>query len=330
MHNWLQEVWYDDIPSGIVLRPLSGLFGVLVALRRSLYKHGVLPSYGVGLPVVVIGNLTVGGSGKTPFTLWLAKELRQLGITPGIVLRGYGAREQQARLVTRASSYEEVGDEALLLARRSGCPVAVGTDRVAAARLLVEQGVDLILADDGLQHLRLKRHFEIVVIDGQRRFGNGRLLPAGPLRESVERLRSVNAVVVNGAAGRDNELSFALRADEASSLISSATRPLKDFVMTPVHAVAGIGNPERFFRMLESFGLDIMRHAFPDHHAFRREEVKFTDDLPVLMTEKDAMRCERFAGPEHWSVPVTAQMAPQDAQRLRDSVFALLTRRTRR
>jgi tetraacyldisaccharide 4'-kinase len=277
-----------------------------------------------------VGNLTVGGSGKTPLTLWLAGELRKRDIKVGIVLRGYGGRAQQPGLVARHSSAEDVGDEALLLARRSGCPVAVGRDRVAAARLLVEQGVELILADDGLQHLRLKRDLEIVVVDGERRFGNGRLLPAGPLREPVGRLKTVDVVVVNGARGEAGELSYVLQSTDALSLISNTSRPLKEFGMTPVHAVAGIGNPERFFRMLEGHGLQVMRHPFADHHAFQSEELKFTDDLPVLMTEKDAVKCSRFAGPEHWCVPVEAVMQPPQAQRLMGSVLALLSGRTRR
>ncbi len=329
MHEWLQKVWYAGAPSGAILRPLSVLFGAVVRLRRWLYARGLLHSYAVGRPVVVIGNLTVGGSGKTPLTLWFAEELRNRGVKVGIVMRGYraGGGDAQPRLVTADSRHEEVGDEAVLLARRSGCAVAVGADRVAAARLLVERGVDLILADDGLQHLALRRQAQIVVVDGERRFGNGRLLPAGPLREPVARLQTADAVVINGAVRRRGELGFSLRPGEAISLVGGAARAVEEFRATPVHAVAGIGNPERFFRMLEDRGLQVIRHPFPDHHALQLAEIKFADDLPVLMTEKDAVRCERFSGPEHWYVPVEAAVDPGDAQRLLALPLALVVPR---
>lgn len=193
MHDWLQRVWYGGARSGLVLVPLSWLFGLLVATRRWLYRIGFLRTHRAAVPVVVVGNLTVGGTGKTPLAVWLATRLRERGVRPGIVLRGYGREGGEAQLVLAGSSAASVGDEALVLARRCDCPVAVGADRVAAARLLTE--VEVIIADDGLQHLRLARDVEIGVVDGMRGFGNGRLLPAGPLREARRRLQSVDAVV---------------------------------------------------------------------------------------------------------------------------------------
>jgi tetraacyldisaccharide 4'-kinase len=330
MHNWLQDVWYGEDSSGLLLRPLSWLFGRLVALRHWLYRRGVLRSEAVGRPVVVVGNLTVGGSGKTPATLWLAGQLRERAVKVGIVMRGYRSGNTRPRLVGRDASYKEVGDEAVLLARRSGAPVAVGADRVAAARLLVGEGVDLIIADDGLQHRALKRDFEIVVIDGERRFGNGRLLPAGPLREPVERLREVDAVVVNGAAGRQGEIAMRLRPGPARAVTGEASQPLSAFAGAEVHAVAAIGNPERFFRLLETLGMRVIRHPFPDHHPLQRADIEFADALAVLMTEKDAVKCEGFAGPRHWYVPVEADIDPAQGARLLDSVLALLAGGARR
>ncbi len=324
MHDWLLDVWYSDEPTGVVLRPFSWLFGWLVALRRWLYARGVLRSHEVGVPVVVVGNLTVGGSGKTPLTLWLVERLRGRGVKVGIVLRGYRSGNAQARLVDVGATYEDAGDEALLLARRGGCPVAVGADRVAAARLLTEQGVELIVADDGLQHLALKRNFEIVVIDGERRFGNGRLLPAGPLREPLERLRTVDAVVVNGGMGRQGEISLGLQPGTARPLVGGASQTLDGFAGQTVHAVAGIGNPGRFFRLLEGCGLQVIRHAHPDHHPLSRADIEFADGHPVLMTEKDAVKCERFAGTQHWYVPVEAQVEAGEGRPLLESVLALL------
>jgi tetraacyldisaccharide 4'-kinase len=336
MHDWLQDVWYDDAPSGVALRPLSWLFGHLVALRHWLYRCGLLRSHDAGRPVVVVGNLTVGGSGKTPLTLWLVERLRERGVKVGIVLRGYGRGERRPRLVNAADAYQDVGDEALLLARRGGCPVAVGADRVAAARLLAGQDVDLIVADDGLQHLALKRDFEIVVIDGARRFGNARLLPAGPLREPVTRLGSVDAVVVNGASGRAGEMTMTLRLGAARPVRREAgrgdatSRPLSDFTGRPVHAVAGIGYPQRFFSALADGGLEVIAHPFPDHHPFSPGDLAFSEPsgpggaLPVLMTEKDAVKCERFATARHWYVSVEARLDAGRGGWLVESVLALL------
>ena len=315
LYRWLQRVWYANAASGVVLRPLAWLFGALVRLRQEAYRRGWVRSFSVSKPVIVIGNITVGGTGKTPLTLWLARQLRQRGLRPGIVLRGYGGRSRVARRVTASAGANEVGDEAALLAARSDCPVAVGADRVAAARLL-EAEVDLILADDGLQHLRLRRDLEIVVIDGERHFGNQRLLPAGPLREPLTRLETVDAVVVNGGSDGIGGLRMTLTGSEGVALVAKEHRLLRSFVPGPVHAVAAIGNPERFFALLRQQGLNLIPHSLPDHHAFERADLEFGDSLPVLMTEKDAVKCARFAEARYWYVPVEVVFSQEDADQL--------------
>ena len=281
------------------------MFRLVAALRRMAYHSGLLASERVAAPVVVIGNITVGGAGKTPLVIWAANHLRLLGFRPGIVSRGYGGKAAQwPQLVRRETDPAMVGDEAVLIARRSGCPVAVGPDRAAAARtLLSKRDCDLILSDDGLQHYALERDMEIAVVDAGRGFGNGLLLPAGPLREGPWRLDQVDMVVVNGG-GEGGAYAMRTRADHAVNLVSGESRPLKDFTQSEVHAVAGIGHPERFFSLLETSGLHLERHPFADHHGFREGELAFGDELPVLMTEKDAVKCERFARPGWWYVPL--------------------------
>ncbi len=326
MEQQLTELWYRERAPALPLRPLARLYGALVALRRRMYRAGWAHSRAAGRPVVVVGNLTVGGTGKTPLTLWLAQALLAQGLRVGIVARGYGSRSGRGpRRVEPSSSWQDVGDEPLLLARRSGCPTVVGSDRLAAARALVGMGVEIILADDGLQHLRLARDCEIVVVDGARGFGNGRLLPAGPLREPTARLRTVDAIVVNGsmahrslaALAPGQVLAMQLEAREVVSVDERRRRPLSSFGGQRVHAVAGIGNPQRFFSELRGQGIDLIEHPFPDHHALTPRELAFGDSLPVLMTEKDAVKCAASSADARlWYVPVTAQLAPRDAQQL--------------
>ena len=331
MERALTELWYREHAGPSLLQPLAWAYGGLVALRRRAYATGWARSAGAGRPVVVVGNLTVGGTGKTPLTIWLARALRAAGLRVGIVARGYGSRAGHGpRRVALDSLWQEVGDEPLILARRSACPTVVGIDRLAAARLLAGDGVDVILADDGLQHLRLARDCEIVVIDGARGIGNGRLLPAGPLREPATRLRQVDAVVVNGAMTRGSlapllpgvVLGMQLEATEVVSLDERLRRPLASFNGQRVHAVAGIGNPERFFSELRAHGLEVIEHAFPDHHPLTAAQVAFADTLPVLMTEKDAVKSRSSANPRLWYVPVTAQLTAHDAHELLTRVLA--------
>ena len=314
--------WYEPDPLGALLAPLGWVVALFAILRRAVYRAGMRRSWQVGCPVVVVGNLSVGGTGKTPLVIAVAKLLSRRGLRVGVVCRGYaGSASRWPRQVRPDSNPERVGDEAVLLARRTGCPVAAGPNRIAAARILVRRAkCDVILSDDGLQHLRLARDVEIVVVDGVRRHGNGRCLPAGPLREPLVRLASVDLVVVNGDA-RPGELEMQLVAGDAVSLTDAGvTRPLESFRGAPVHAVCAIGHAERFFRTLESHGLTITRHAFPDHHPFSEPEIDFGDGAPVLMTEKDAVKCERFAGVRHWYVPVEAALSDELEARLLESL----------
>jgi len=290
---------------------VSLVFGLLVALRGAAYRLRLLRGTHPGIPVIVVGNLLVGGSGKTPLVLWIVERLRQAGWRPGIVSRGYGGATSAPREATIASDPLEVGDEPILLARRSGCPVWVAPERIAACRALREQHpeCDLIVSDDGLQHYAMARDLEICVLDA-RGFGNGLLLPAGPLREPRSRLRSVSAVVLHGSEAARG-YAMRLEGDRLVRLTDARdVRPAKDFAGQPVHAVAGIGDPKRFFVHLGRLGLKIVPHPFPDHHAFRPEEIDFGDELPVVMTEKDAVKCKRFAKPQQWLLPVRAVLDP--------------------
>lgn len=304
--------WYRKSLWLWLLWPLSVLFCLLVLLRRWLYRIGVLRSEKLAVPVIVVGNITVGGSGKTPLVLWLAEFLRQRGYRPGLISRGYGGKPASWPQTVRSDSDpREVGDEALLLARRSGCPMVVGPDRVGAARqLLVEHDVNVILSDDGMQHYRLARDIEIAVLDGERRLANGLCLPAGPLREPGSRLKSVDFVVTNGCAG-EGEWAMQLDAGEAVALAGGERKHISAFSDSRVHAVAGIGNPKRFFDTLRAFGLAPIEHAFPDHHPYRKGELDFSDNSPVLMTEKDAVKYFDYAGNQHWYLPVNARLSDE-------------------
>ena len=297
-----------------LLWPASLVFGLVVLSRKLLYKAGVLKSRGTGVPVIVVGNLCVGGAGKTPLVLWIADFLKRSGRRPGIVSRGYGglvAQGKEARAATIASDPAEVGDEPMLLARRSGCPVWVAADRVLAATTLRRENpeVDVIIADDGLQHYALRRDLEICVVDAHG-LGNRWLLPAGPLREPLSRLRSVDAVVAHGAAAA-GRFRMTLHGENLVNLSNASDmRPLKAFAGQEVHAVAGIGDPKRFFLQLAGAGLKIVPHPFPDHHAFDAADLAFGDSAPVVMTEKDAVKCRRIAQAHHWVLPVDAAPDP--------------------
>lgn len=304
--RWLLRRWYGGLAPGLGLRLLACCYRVVLALREWAYRVGLGRSRRLPVPVVVVGNLVAGGSGKTPLVIALARHLASRGWRPGIVSRGYGRRSRQPLRVDPEGDPREVGDEPLLIARRTGLPVFVDRDRVAAARRLIAAGCNLILADDGLQHRRLARDVEFEVIDGERRYGNGRLLPAGPLREPAG--RAVDFRVVNGGVAAAGEWPMRLRLGDASALAGGAQRPLSEFAGRLVHAVAGIGNPARFFSALRAAGLDPVGHPFPDHHAFRPEDLRFEPPSPLLMTEKDAVKCRHLGLVDAWSVAVDAEL----------------------
>ncbi len=286
---------------------MSVAYGAVSGSRRYLYAKRLRRSTRLSRPVVIVGNLTVGGTGKTPLVCWLVARLAERGLKPGVVTRGYGGSTRDVRVVEASDDPRVVGDEPILLVRRTGVPVAVGRDRPAAAQLLVGAGCDVIVSDDGLQHYPLARDCEVVVIDGDRRFGNGWLLPAGPLRETRSRLAVADAIVVNGGrALLEGALSMRLEAKSAVALQGGHTTPLQAFAGRQVHAVAGIGNPERFFNMLRAYGIEVSGRALADHARLRREDIDFGDEKPVLMTEKDAVKCARVADERHWYVPVNA------------------------
>ncbi|THF66120.1 tetraacyldisaccharide 4'-kinase [Pseudothauera nasutitermitis] len=318
--------WATRNARSAALLPLAALFGVLAGLRRRLYRSGLLKAERLPVPVIVVGNIAVGGSGKTPVAHWLAGQLRAAGRRPGIVSRGYGGRVEGCALVPADGDPGLYGDEPVLLARLTGCPVAVGADRPAAARALLaaHPECDVIVCDDGLQHYRLARDVELAVVD-EATLGNRWRLPSGPLREGLERLREVDAVFAHGA------LSPALQA----RLEGCAVYPLRlggarfraldgsgrevgaeHFHGQRVHALAGIGRPQRFFEHLRALGLEVDGQAFPDHHHFLPADLAPDDGRPRVMTSKDAVKCAAFAPANCWELPVVAEIPPDAAQRI--------------
>jgi tetraacyldisaccharide 4'-kinase len=306
----------------VPLLPVSWLFRLVVGLRRGLYRVGVMRSFRLPVPVIVIGNLTVGGSGKTPLVLWLAERLRQAGWRPGIISRGYGGAAQGVQAVDADCGPSLVGDEPLLLARRSAVPVFIGRDRAAAGQALLAAHPDcnVIVSDDGLQHYRLRRSVEIAVFDA-RGAGNTRLLPAGPLREPLQRLSSATAVVWNGVALAPNQTDptgnaltlpqFSMRlVGRLFFALADAQRrcAAEDLRGKRLYAIAGIGDPSRFFAQLDALGLEFEAHPFPDHHVYCTADLGFASDGVLLMTEKDAVKCAPLISREAWVLPVDAQI----------------------
>lgn len=307
--------WYGHARVPIHAQILSKAYGGVVGVRNALYRRGWLRVQRAGVPVIVVGNFTAGGSGKTPLVIALVKHLRAAGWTPGVASRGYGRDEAGTpRWVDASSDPRTHGDEAVLIARRSDAMVRVDADRVAAARALTAAGCDIVVCDDGLQHLRLHRDIAIEVIDATRRYGNGRLLPAGPLRELPNSAKPVDFKVINhGTVGEWPESAMGewpLRQvfGHPFPLNGHRARPFSDFVGRRVHAVAGIGHPDRFFDLLRAQGLGVLPHAFPDHHDYVAEDLHFSSELPVFMTEKDAVKCARFAPADSWCVAIEARL----------------------
>jgi tetraacyldisaccharide 4'-kinase len=321
--HWLEAYWYRLSPLHLALWPLSILFGALAAVRRRLYRAGLLASTQIRVPVIVVGNINAGGTGKTPCVIWLAQCLLDHGFRPGIVTRGYGGSARNPQRAAPDSDPGACGDEAVLLARRSSCPVWVARSRVAAAQALLAAHPDcnIIISDDGLQHYAMKRDFELVVLDGERGCGNGMLLPAGPLREPVRRLAEVDALIINSGALFPLETlpsgvpTFDMRLD--GDTFYALRDPHREvgpghFASQPVRAVAAIGNPQRFFNRLHDLGISFTARAFPDHHAYTPADCAFGADTAVIMTEKDAVKCERLAGNNDnwWALRVNAAVDP--------------------
>jgi tetraacyldisaccharide 4'-kinase len=305
------KFWYRRGLLAWLLWPVSLVFSIAVMVRKVLYKVRIFKSAHPGIPVIVVGNITVGGSGKTPLVIWIAEELKKSGWTPGIISRGYGVKVDLPRAATVASDAAEVGDEPVLIARRTGCAVWVGPDRIAVAAALraAHPEVDVLVLDDGLQHYAMRRDIEIAVADA-RGLGNGFLLPAGPLREPRWRLRTVDAVVAHGGAG-PRDFSMALVGEEVHRMTDARERrALKAFAGERVHAAAGIGDPNRFFVHVGRSGAKVIPHPFPDHHAFGARDLEFGDGLPVILTEKDAVKLRAAARPEWWVLPVSARLDP--------------------
>ena len=312
--------WFSDEPAPLWARVLSGVYAGLTDVRAALFRRGVLRRVAVPVPVIVVGNLIAGGSGKTPLVIALVERLRSAGWTPGVATRGYG-RDQpsEALWVERDTDPGIGGDEPVLVARRTGAKVRADRDRAEAALALVAEGCDIVVCDDGLQHYRLRRDIEIEVIDGRRRYGNGRLLPAGPLREPVARAAHCDFHVVNLPAEDDGETDgvtqagfgewpMRVRTQQALPMLGGRARPLSALAGQRVHAVAGIGDPQRFFGSLRTHGIAVVPHAFGDHHRYEAADFQFGSDLPVLMPEKDAVTCVPFASERHFSVPADAEL----------------------
>lgn len=310
--------WYQKSIWGWLLAPFALLFWAISAVRRVAYRFGILTSWKAPVPVVVIGNLSVGGNGKTPFTIWLARRLQQQGLKVGVISRGYVPGNNEVRnypqLVNPNSNPAEVGDEPVLIARHSTAKMAISPNRRQSIELLHKAyHIDVILSDDGLQHYALQRDIEIVVVDGQRRFGNGWLMPVGPLRELPSRLKKVNAVVCNGGEAQSNEIQMRLQAKVAVNLLTQEERLLTDFGSTQIVAMAAIGNPQRFFNMLKNMQLTIAKQkAFADHAKLSADKLNslVKADQALFMTEKDAVKCGQFARENWWYVPVEAELDP--------------------
>lgn len=312
LSRWLQQAWYEGHPLLNLLTPLEGLYRKVVARQRQQFLSGEKAVYRAPVPVLVVGNITVGGTGKTPTILWLIERCRQLGLRVGVVSRGYGAKPPSYPWrVTADGNAAECGDEPLMLVQRSGVPLMIDPNRPRAAQaLLAEEPLDILLSDDGLQHHALGRDLELVVIDHARGLGNGRCLPAGPLREPLERLHDVDACLLNGALQDDaSGYAMQLRPTMLVNVRSGQRVALSHFASgQTLHAVAGIGNPERFFTTLEGLHWRPIRHAFADHAIYIAASLP-ADELPLVMTEKDAVKCRAFARDNWWYLAVDAELS---------------------
>ncbi|MFU0883012.1 tetraacyldisaccharide 4'-kinase [Kluyvera cryocrescens] len=325
----IARIWSGESPLWRLLLPLSWLYGLVSGIIRLCYQLGLKKAWRAPCPVVVVGNLTAGGNGKTPVVIWLVEQLQRQGIRVGVVSRGYGGKAESYPLLLDANSTTaQAGDEPVLIFQRTGAPVAVSPVRVDAVKaLLAAHDLQLIVTDDGLQHYRLARDKEIVVIDGVRRFGNGWWLPAGPMRERASRLSSVDARIVNGGEAQAGEIPMTLRPGEAVNLLTHERRQVSD--LHNVVAMAGIGHPPRFFATLNECGLQPVRTvALADHKALTEADVQALVEpgQQLIMTEKDAVKCRRFAQENWWYLPVDAVLSGDRAQTLLQDLITLARR----
>jgi len=307
----LDEIWYKDHFVGTWLSGLSFLYIDIVKFRRKMYQKGHKKVTKLAVTVIIVGNITVGGTGKTPLVIYLVEKLKAEGFKPGVISRGYGGQaETWPQVVTADSKPSLIGDEPLLIAQQANCPVAVGPIRADSAKLLLDNNdCDVIISDDGLQHYALHRDIEICVVDGVRRFGNNFYLPSGPLREPQERLKEVDFVVCNGGEPEEGEILMLLEGGFAINMQTKERKSLAEFKgQTGCHAFAGIGNPQRFFDLLAKAGMECATHSFPDHYAYVAKDIQFKDAQAILMTEKDAVKCADIATDQHWYVPVQAKL----------------------
>ncbi|WP_426360206.1 tetraacyldisaccharide 4'-kinase [Pseudocolwellia sp. HL-MZ19] len=336
----IEKVWFKQHQAKWLLVPLllpiTLLFYVLTGLRRLFYRLGLFKSFKVSAPVIVVGNIGIGGNGKTPVAIFLIEQCQKMGLKAGVVSRGYGGKAPHyPYLLNENSTANEAGDEPVLIYNRCNVPVVVGSDRVAAAELLIQQGCNIIIADDGLQHYRLARDIELIIVDAKREFGNGLLLPAGPLREGRWRLNSVDYVISNGALKpescinlADNHLEMILCPQFVCNVKTGEKISLQIFIKAnnTVNAMAGIGDPERFFTTLrqQNFALN-NAVGFVDHHHFTVTDLtQFSAEVPLLMTEKDAVKCQGFAQEHWWYVPVGAEFSEQAVKPLLDRISELV------
>ncbi|MGL6116804.1 tetraacyldisaccharide 4'-kinase [Plesiomonas sp.] len=324
----IERLWFSRSRWCWLLLPLSGVFALISAARRSAFRLGWKKSWRAPVPVVVVGNITVGGNGKTPMVIWLVEQLQARGFRPAVVSRGYGGQATQYPLLLNEHTLAtQAGDEPVLIYQRTGAPVAVDPNRSRAVQaLLAEHSVDVIITDDGLQHYALARDVEIVIVDGQRRFGNGFLLPAGPLREGVSRLKSVDAVIVNGGDAQPNEIPMQLQAHCAVNLLTGEQRAVDALPATV--AMAGIGHPPRFFATLQTLGATPIRCvAFADHQAYSQQQLAAltSGEQVLLMTEKDAVKCRHFIQPNWWYLPVQAQLPETEGNALLAHITAQIS-----
>ena len=324
----LQYYWYQSSIFLWLLLPVSWLYCLIIFVRRKLYQLNIKRSYDCEIPVIVIGNISVGGTGKTPLLISLCDYLKEKGFSPGVVSRGYGGEFSGIKQVSDADTAKSVGDEPLMIYKKTSVPVVVGTDRVAAVRYLVSNNqCDVVLSDDGLQHYRMRRSFEIAVVDSVRRFGNGFCLPAGPLRERRSRLNDVNMLIYNGDTGiKSDEYSYQLEITGLQRLSGTEKKELSSFAGRSVHAVAGIGNPSRFFKQLQDNDITVIEHPYPDHYSYCQDDFADWGDECIIMTEKDAVKCRQLALNDAWVLSVTAVFSSELESSLSSKLLPILNK----